>query len=365
MSSPTQASRPFLIVGQGLAGTALAWRLHERGVPFVIVDRDEPVTCSKVAAGLVTPITGMRLSLNWRFTEFRDEAVRFYETLEQRLGQRFYFALDQVRLFRDAAARDLFRRRLEDPAVAAQVTKLDWSDGPKRLLDETVFAMPQGGFEQTGGGYLDTAAYLAASQRWFAAAGCWQRGEVLPQDLEIRPDGTVSWQDTDYAAAIFCLGWQGADVPWFKWVPFQSARGSIITAQAEGLDGEHRVVNSSGCWLLPRADGGLRIGPTYEPQFDRTAPHQPDPERLAGLREKVNRLVLPPVHWQEVQTAVRPIIKRAKWVVGRHPQHPQIGFFNGLGSKGALRAPWAARHLMDHWLDGSPLEPELDLRQNW
>jgi len=53
-----------LILGQGLAGTAIAWRLWERGLPFLIVDRDEPVTSSKIAAGLLTPITGMRMSLN-------------------------------------------------------------------------------------------------------------------------------------------------------------------------------------------------------------------------------------------------------------------------------------------------------------
>jgi flavin-dependent dehydrogenase len=72
-----RAEERILIVGQGLAGTALAWRLWERGVPFVVVDRDEAVTCSKIAAGLVTPITGMRLNLNWRFVSQREEAGAF------------------------------------------------------------------------------------------------------------------------------------------------------------------------------------------------------------------------------------------------------------------------------------------------
>jgi glycine/D-amino acid oxidase-like deaminating enzyme len=70
------------------------------------------------------------------------------------------------------------------------------------------------------------------------------------------------------------------------------------------------------------------------------------------------------VEWLQVQTAVRPIVKRAKLLVGRHPAHERVGFFNGLGSKGALRAPWAARHLMEHWVDGKELEVEVDLRHN-
>ena len=68
----------ILIIGGGLAGTTLAWRLHERGLPFLIVDRDEPGTSSKIAAGLVTPLTGMRMNLSWRYDILHPEAVAFY-----------------------------------------------------------------------------------------------------------------------------------------------------------------------------------------------------------------------------------------------------------------------------------------------
>jgi glycine/D-amino acid oxidase-like deaminating enzyme len=168
-----RAEERILIVGQGLAGTALAWRLWERGVPFVVVDRDEAVTCSKIAAGLVTPITGMRLNLNWRFESQRDEAVAFYEGVEKRVGERVYFPLKQVRLFRDEAARALFRRRMEDPVLARQVVRVDWGDGgDDGLLDERQFCVRHGGFEQSGGGYLDAEVYLR-EESVLALGGSW------------------------------------------------------------------------------------------------------------------------------------------------------------------------------------------------
>jgi glycine/D-amino acid oxidase-like deaminating enzyme len=356
----------FLIIGQGLAGTALAWRLWERGVAFVIVDRDEAVTCSKIAAGLVTPITGMRLNLNWRFVEQRDEAVALYRAVEGWVGRQVYFPLDQVRLFRDEAARALFRRRMEDPALARQVVRVDWAEGSDAgLLNAEQFRVKHGGFEQTGGGYLDTERYLQASRKFFEARGAWKVGEVTVESLTAGPS-EVTWCGETFSAAVFCQGWEAAGHPWFDWVPFQSARGSIITAHAPSLEGEQRVVNSSGCWLLPRGEGVYKLGPTYEPQFDRRYPHQPDESKLSALRERVENLVVGPVAWQEVKTAVRPIVKRAKLLIGRHPKQEleRVGFFNGLGSKGALRAPWAARHLMEHWLDGKSLELEVDLRHN-
>jgi len=242
---------------------------------------------------------------------------------------------------------------------------VDWGDGMEDgLLERSKFRVMHGGFEQSGGGYLDAAAYLRLSGRFFEAQGCWRVGEVRGDAVVAEGGVGVRWEGEAFGAAIFCQGWEAVRHPWFDWVPFQSARGSIVKARAAQLGGEERVVNSSGCWVLPREDGELRLGPTYEPEFDAKHPHEANPEKLAVLRERVDGLVVGEVEWLKVETAVRPIVKRAKLLVGRHPGHPNVGFFNGLGSKGALRAPWAARHLMEHWLDGKELEPEVDLRHN-
>ena len=52
----------FTIVGGGLAGCTLAWALHKRGRAVKIVDRGDLVTSTKVAAGIVNPITGPYLT---------------------------------------------------------------------------------------------------------------------------------------------------------------------------------------------------------------------------------------------------------------------------------------------------------------
>jgi len=49
----------FLIVGQGLAGSLMAWELMQRGKTVLIVDNGLE-NASRVAAGLINPVTGMR-----------------------------------------------------------------------------------------------------------------------------------------------------------------------------------------------------------------------------------------------------------------------------------------------------------------
>lgn len=344
----------ILIIGQGLAGTALAWRLHERGITFLIVDRDEELTSSKVAAGLVTPITGMRLNLNWRYETLYPEALAFYRRLEVEMDESFYHEVPIVRLLRDEKAVSLWKKRCLQPEVQPYL-----KPSIELLVDDSIFDNPYGGFQQQQSGWLDTAAFLKASRTFFRGLDSWQCGEVNVDSLLVSESG-VSWNGGLFSHVVWCTGWQAAQHPWFDWVPFQSARGTVLSVQAE-TGGEQRIINR-GCWLLPRADGSLRVGPTYELDFQD--PHTPSPEALSGLEKKLGGLLKTPFTVTGSQTGVRPIIKGHEALIGRHPARPQIAFLNGLGSKGVLRAPWVARQLVEHLLDGAAIESSLDLAAN-
>ena len=232
----------ILIIGQGLAGTALAWRLWERGVPFVIVDRDEALTCSKVAAGLITPITGMRLTVSWRYTLFYREALGFYRRCIQRLGQRFFFPRGYVRLLKNEAEIAKWHKRRRDPDMQP------FLHPQPPLLNAEVIHDPANGFQQRHAAWLDTITYLKASRSFFTSLGAWMQAEVPPTD--VRDDATgVEWQGQRFSHVIWAQGWSAEQHPLFKWVPFQSARGTILTVQAD-LQGEQRILNRA-CWLLP------------------------------------------------------------------------------------------------------------------
>jgi glycine/D-amino acid oxidase-like deaminating enzyme len=334
----------ILIIGQGLAGTAVAWRLWERGVPFLSVDRDEAVTCSKTAAGLITPVTGMRLKTSWRFEVFYPEALRFYRRVSKQLGLRFFHPRGQVRLFKDDNERTKWPKRLAEAEVA------DFVATQSPALNAEVFSQPHKGFQMRHAAWMNTAAYLSASRDFFAKHGQHQKADVRPEEV-VSDENGVTWRGE---------GWEAAKHPLFGWVPFQSALGTILTAQAD-LRGERRIINR-GCWVLPMKDGTLRAGSTYEWQFE--GPHTPSEAAVAGLEAKLRALVQTPLEILHAQSAVRPIIKGKQALCGTHPAHPRVAFLNGLGSKGTLRAPWLAQHLVAHLLDGTALDTELDLQDD-
>ncbi len=346
-------SRRLLIIGQGLAGTALAWHLWERGVPFLIIDRDEAVTSSKVAAGLITPITGMRLTVSWRYTMFYRDALRFYRARGQQLKRRFFFPRGYVRLLKNEAEIAKWHKRRRD------LDMQPFLNPQPPVLNAAVIHDPVNGFQQRHAAWLDTTAYLKASRDFFASLGAWAQADVQPTDVQDDTAG-IEWQGQRFTHVIWAQGWSAEKHPLLHWVPFQSARGTILTVEAD-MQGEQRILNRN-CWLLPRPDGTLRAGSTYEWKFDD--PSSPAPDQVALLEANLRSLLKVPATITATQTAVRPIVKNHQALMGTHPTHPRVAFLNGLGSKGSLRSPWLARHLIEHLLDGAALDPELDLQRN-
>jgi glycine oxidase len=348
---------PILICGQGLAGTLLAWALLERGQQVVVVDPGEEVTSSRVAAGIVTPITGKRVALSHEAGTFWTEAQRVYAAVAAELGIVHFHVRTQVRLWQNEEEPQRFAAKRGQPAFDIHVAP----ERPGPLVDPSKFAGPGEGFEMATSGWLDTRGWLEASAAWLASRGRLRQERLEPAAL--RPDaGGVTLPDgTRYAAIVFCEGADARRNPWFPWITWKCAKGEILTLAIPDLAGEPRIINQGG-WLLPvDGRGAFRSGSTYSwDKLDRI----PTAEARDELEGRLQRLLRVPWTVTGQVAAVRPIIHQSLARIGRHPVHPALAFFNGLGSKGVLHGPRYARLLAEHLLDGAPLPSGVDVARN-
>ena len=342
-----------VIIGQGLAGTALAWALRWRQARVLVIDRESAVTSSKVAAGLVTPITGARLAVTWRIDPLLPVAETFYRRVEAETGTNCYHLRQSVRLFDGPADAALFARKGDQ--LAGLVAR------PDPPPDSSAFVAPHGEFAMPRAARLDVPAYLGASRTRFAADGGYIAAEVaLPGDIEVSPVGIrLPKYDVTAEMLVFCQGFDRVPNPWFPTLPFAPAKGEILTVRVPGLR-ETRVVHGHGVWLAPVGPDSYRVGATYNTQYPDDSPTVEGRDELLG---KLGRFLRMP--WEVVAhaAAVRPVLRSRKPRLGTHPEYPRLAVFNGLGSKGALTAPFFAAMLADHLLNGSPIEAEVDLGQ--
>jgi glycine/D-amino acid oxidase-like deaminating enzyme len=345
----------FLIVGQGLAGTCLAWELLGRGARVLIADPGEPMTASKISAGLLNPIIGRNYNVSWRFRECYAAAKRFYREREEELGVSFFRELPLVRMFREEHERKVFGKKrakglyeglLSDPQPEPPV--------PEGMTNEF------GGFQIARAGSVETSLFLEASRRRFAELGCLAEAEVKARDVD--PGlARVEWRDVEACRLVMCVGHRGTTCPCFPWISYRPAKGEILDIEIEDFD-EQRIFNK-GNWLFPTPDGHWRTGTTYSWESLDT---KPTAEARKVIEERL-RALLPGIRFsvREHRAAVRPIVHGRKAVLGCHPSQPRLVVFNGLSSKGALQAPWCAAHLANHLLDGTPLDPEVDLAKRF
>ena len=130
------------------------------GAKVLLVDADEAVTSSKIAAGLITPITGQRIAPSWRYDDFMAVAEPFYARIEERTGGRFFHRRRSVRLLRDDRERaqwaHVWRSRRSRSHLAAEPSD--------PLVEAAIADVSGGGFEMVAA-QLDVAGYLAASRR--------------------------------------------------------------------------------------------------------------------------------------------------------------------------------------------------------
>lgn len=301
----------FTIVGQGLAGTALAWHLLWRDARILILDRDDTATASRIAAGLITPITGKRFALDPDFARNLDIAKDYYRRIESLTGESFYLRSGAVRILRDDAERERSHSR--------EVLKSQISEA---TLDPDMFVIPRGVFAMPAAARLDIPSYLSASRLAF--------GDRFRIGTFEDAKGTV----------IDCTGIAALREARLPQELFQPAKGEILTIRCPGLT-EDRTIHH-GLWLA-RMNGDLyRAGATYS--WDALDDF-PTPAGRDELVSRLNEFLKMQYEVIRHDAATRPIS------IDRLPIIRQVAsdrwVFNGLGSKGTLLAPGLAQQLVE------------------
>lgn len=332
-----------LIIGQGLAGSAVAWTLHWAGRRVAIFDRDEAVTSSKVAAGLVTPFTGQRLVRSEAFETYWPVAVEFYRRVEAEVGCDLFQESQALRLFEDKQTRAEFLDRAS-PSDRQFVTTWEGHlqpHGPRHC-----------GIVMSPAGRLRVADYVEATDAHFTAEGRCFKGDIGTDDLQSSGGGWfIPKIGVSAKNVVVCSG--AARNAWFPNVPNNPARGDILTVQIPDYD-IHETAHRS-IWIAANEDGTQTVGATYD--WDRLD-NEPRADGCIELLEKLERLIPGPVEVLNHNAAVQPIMRDYRPVVGRHPEHANLYVLNGLGSKGTLLAPSMATALGGLMKDGKPIGRE-------
>ncbi len=336
----------YLIAGQGLAGSWLAWFLMQHGKRVLVADARSGAHSSRVAAGIINPVTGKKMVLTWLADELFPFAHSIYPQLERFFDKRFFFPLPVVRVFNSAKQANDWSVKAADPEAAPFIDE-DFRPDIGQLN------APHGHAVFRYGGWLDTEIFLDEMRSYLEKSEALTTQNIAYDDLDLRKED-VRWKDVEARHVIFCEGWRVKENPWFRHLEIYPNKGEVLTIHCPGLN--QQAILNKGVFLLPLGNGLFRAGSTYEwDRFDLDTTE----EGRTFITKKIKSLVRLPFEVTDQQAGLRPATQDRRPFIGTHPEESRLHIFNGLGTKGVTLAPYFARQMAAYLVFGSELHPEV------
>lgn len=333
----------FLIIGQGLAGSILAIELLQAGKTVLVLDNQHQGSASKVAAGIINPVTGHRLNIGDNFFHYLPYAKQCYRSLENLLGKPFFHSIKQQRLIKNAGQHDYLQQRRQQNEYRELL----------RPSEGSAFRESEFGAINVNNTYMvDVPELLEAVKQHLIQQACYQADELSYQHLKLDSQG-VRYHSIHANKVIFCEGYQAIHNPWLSHLPFKLAKGDVVTIEAPTEYNQSML--SWGNWLVPyRATA--KLGSTYT--WNDLSPHR-DRKMLEKLVHSLHQHTTIEAKVIDHQTGIRPTTKARIPFIGPLSRAENAYCFNGFGSKGCLSMPYFTMLLTAHLIDGEPLPIEL------
>lgn len=339
-----------LIVGQGIAGTAIHHALSTRGIRAVVADIGLTGASSKVAAGIINPITGSNYVLSWNFATLLDHLVPFYRSLEDKLGAGLLTSLSLYRYLPILKDVNNWLYRSDQAGNEAYYGEL------KTGLEFYPAERSQEVFGTVANAYrCDLNLLLTLYRNWLRENNLLVNEVFYYQDMKVTKD-TIRWKNAMFSHVIFCEGNRVVSNPYFSYLPVKGLKGEALLVRSKSEQSQTMLKRKG--MMSPFAEGIDWYGATLTNTFENDGPTD---EGFRELEVKyMNDFGVVPDVVQHL-AGIRPTVPDRKPLVGVHPQFNGLAILNGLGTKGASLAPWVATHLTDYILVGKPLPASVDI----
>ena len=344
-----QVEIDFIIVGQSLAGSAVALQLLKRNKSLLVIDRISPNSPSRIAIGLFNPITGRNSVKTWLADKLFPYLHTFYKEAESLTQSRFFYSLPLYKPFASIEEQNEWMSRSADPTYDGYVDKVFTKPFYSAVKDQF------GGMILKQCGYLDTIAYLNAVRNLIR-----KKATVLDEPFDesaLLPElGTIRYKNYSAANIIFCQGQKASK--WFKWLPILPLKGETIRIESDYP--ENIIINRSVYAVPVNQKGAWRVGATYSltDSFDGVT----EKARIE-LISKLNELVGFPYTVTGQEWGMRPTTHDRRPILGGHPEHRSMHIFNGMGPKGVSLAPYFSEILLNYIEKGHPLNKDVDIER--
>lgn len=339
----------YLIIGQGIVGTWLSYFAMQAGKSFVVVNDPNIPAASKVASGVINPVTGRRIVQTWMIETFLPFALKAYRDLSASLNLEIVKEAPVILIHPSEQMLESFEYRFDHENVYLQ---------KNNTADFAAFLhTPFGTGQINQSVWIDLNAMLAGWAKKLMANEQYIKDQFKIADLRITKDG-VEWKGIQAKRILFSDGLGSMDNPYFKGLPFAPNKGEALIVEIKDLP--NQAIYKHNLSIVPWKDQLFWVGSNYEWQYQDAAP-------TAAFKLKMetalSQLLKVPFKIVNHIAGLRPANQERRPFVGMHPVYKAIGICNGMGTKGCSLSPFFANELIEHCENGTAIHPEASLER--
>ena len=339
----------YLIIGQGISGTFLSYYLKKENKKNLVIDNNDSNAPSKIAAGIINPVTGRRLVTVWMVDEILPFAWKAYHEIGHELNITAISQKSIIDFFPNPFMRESFLQKIEtgDKYVHSYPEQNQFNN----LFN---YDLGCGEIRPVYTAHLETL--LPAWRKQLQKENfLWEENFEI-EHLKIEAD-KIHYKDITADKIIFCDGTTSFDNPFFKLLPFAPNKGEALIARIPGLADTH--IYKKGMMIVPMMEKDIFwIGASYIWDFDNADPTGVFRE---STEQALKQWLKIPFTIVEHRSGLRPATLERRPFVGFHPLHPSIGILNGMGTKGCSLAPFFAKQLTDNMVYQIPIAKDADV----
>lgn len=348
----------YLIVGQGIAGSLLAYQLLKLGKKILIIDKGDKKGASYVSAGICNPITGRHWAKTWLLDEIFPFLHQFYQNLQEELNTNFYKLINVYRPFHSIEQSNEWQVKTSSPDWDAYAST---STAENNQLYTELIDTSLGGWETKNACHIDVVKLIESLRLFFERQFVYQTEKIDFSEIKI-DSSSIYWKEYQIDKIVFCEGAFVNENPYFNWLPFRPVKGEWlkIKIKDKNVIDLPNIINA-GFFILPLPNENLfQVGATYDWQDLTLESTKKGREQLEKKLKKTLKLEYEII---EQKAGIRPASLDRRPILGSHPNHKNLLIMNGFGTKGVSLSPYFSKHLVKYLEQGLALHPEVSIER--
>ena len=341
----------FIIVGQGIAGSVLSWRLIEKNIKFLVINDSNKISSSNSALGLYNPITGKKFVETWNSNEIINDTENFYTSIEKKLNKKFLYKKNIYRPFSSKKDSNDWELKRQSKTYKKYIENLNYKSKYKFLKDS------KGGVSTNSSGYLDVKKFLFLTKKYLQDNNIYIENNIESKKIKSKKNHIeIINKKTKYL--ILCRGFHENESDFFSWLPFNLVKGENINIKIPHEIDE--IIQKSILIIPNKKNNKYSVGSTYD---WKSLNNKVSEKGIKKLKQKIENILKCEYKIIEKQAGIRPATKDRRPFVGFHPNDNKIGIINGLGSKGISLAPYCTKILIENIQNKKNINREINIKR--